>query len=222
MTAIDEWAAHLGRSPVFGTLSVAARQRLAGAGTPLKLAHGERLFAAGDPGDAAFLLLSGELEVALSRADGGETWLAQLGPGSVTGELAVLDGGSRSADVSATRSSQLLRLGRSAVLEALTTEPAAALQLLTILVDRLRAANALVEASSALNLGARLARLLLKAERREIRSQAELARLTAATRESVNRKLAAWRAAGWVDVTPRGIEVADRAALSREACLDQI
>ncbi len=220
MAAIDEWATQLGRSPVFGTLSLAARQRLAGAGTPLKLAHGERLFAAGDPGDAAFLLLSGELEVALSRADGTETWLAQLKPGTVTGELAVIDGGSRSADVSATRSAQLLRLGRAAVLEALTTEPAAALQLLALLVDRLRAANALVEASTSLGLGARLARLLLKAEHRETRSQSELARLTAATRETVNRKLATWRAAAWIDITPRGIKVTDRAALGREAYLE--
>ena len=184
------------------------------------MAHGERLFAAGDLGDAAFLLLSGELEVGLSRADGGETWLAQLGPGSVIGDMAVLDGGSRSADVSATRSSQLLRLGRGAVLEALHAEPQAALQLLSLLVDRLRSANALVEASASLDLGARLARVLLKAERRETRSQSELARLTAASRETINRKIAAWRVAGWVDTGPRGIEVVDRHALGREARLD--
>lgn len=220
MAATDNWAAQLGRNAIFGTLSDDGRQRLAAAGTPLKLAHGARLFSTGEPGDAAFLLLTGELEVGLSRADGGETWLAQLGPGAVIGDMAVLDGGVRSADVSATRTSQLLRLSRAAVLEALTTEPQAALRLLALLVDRLRAANALVEASTALDLGARLARVLLKAERREIRSQSELARIAGGTRESINRKLSSWRTAGWVDVGPRGIEVTDRSALLNVAQLD--
>lgn len=212
MTSNDS-AAQLGRNAVFGTLSDAARRRLTEAGTPVRLVRGERLFAAGDPGDAAYLVLSGELEVGLSRADGGETWLAQHGPGAVIGDMAVLDGGLRSADVGATRTTQLLRLSRGAVLEALATEPLAALKLLAVLVDRLRAANALVEASSALDLGTRLARVLLATGGRETRSQSELAHVAGGTRESVNRKLSAWRTAGWIASGPRGIEIVDRDAL---------
>jgi CRP-like cAMP-binding protein len=79
----------------------------------------------------------------------------------------------------------------------------------------------LVEVSTSLDLGARLARLLLEAERRETRSQSELARIASASRESVNRKLSQWRAVGWVDIGPSGIAVLDRAALRREAKLDE-
>ena len=220
MSTIDGWAVQLGRSPIFGVLSPAVRQALAEAGTPLHLVHGARLFSAGDPGDAAYLLLSGELEVGLSRADGHETWLATLQPGAVIGDMAVLDGGQRSADVTAIRASQLLRLSRAAVVEALTIEPRAALRLLELLVERLRSVNALVEAASALDIGARLARILLNAGRRETRSQSELARIAGSTRESVNRKLSAWRAAGWIDISRRGIEVQDVAALRHEARFD--
>ena len=220
MNTVDAWAAQLERSDVFGVLSAPVRQALAGAGTTIKLAHGVRLFSAGDPGDAAFLLLSGELEVGLSRADGHETWLAQVSAGEVIGDMAVLDGGRRSADVTATRAATLLRLSRDAIIDALTTEPQAALRLLGLLTERLRSVNALVEAASSLEIGPRLARVLLKVERYETRSQSDLARIVSATRETVNRKLSVWRAAGWVEVGRAGIEVRDRAALRSEASFD--
>lgn len=220
MSEVDAWAKQLGHSMVFGVLSPMALRSLAVTGTPIHLAHGARLCSAGDPGDAAFLLLTGEIEVGLGRADGSETWLARLHAGDVIGDMAVLDGGGRSADMTATRTSQLLRLGRAAVLEALTSEPQAALRLLELLVGRLRSANALVESASALEVGARLARILLGANRRETRSQSDLGRIVFATRESVNRKLSAWRAAGWIDIDRRGIEVRDPSALRREACFD--
>lgn len=222
MGTIESWTDQLGRSPVFGALSLDMRRSLAGSGTMIRLAHGARLFSAGDPGDAAYLVLSGELEVGLSRADGRETWLARLRPGAVIGDMAVLDGGNRSADATATRTSQLLRLGRDTLMAALAAEPQAALRLLGLLVERLRSVNGLVEAASVLGVGARLARLLLAGDRRDTRSQSDLAKVISATRESVNRKLSAWRAAGWVDIDPSGIEVRDRAALCREAQFDEL
>jgi CRP-like cAMP-binding protein len=220
MRTLDDWAVQLGRSPIFGALSPAGRVALAGAGSPVHLIRGERLFSAGDAGDAAYLLLSGELEVGLSRADGGETWLASLTAGAIIGDMAVLDGGQRSADVTATRTSTLLRLHNDAVLTALTAEPETALRLVRVLVGRLRSVNSLVEAATKLDVGARLARLLLETEHRETRSQTDLARIAGTTRESVNRKLSEWREAGWIDVSRRGIAVSDPAALQRQAQFD--
>lgn len=220
MPTPEDWALQLGRSQIFGALSAPSRLALVAAGTSVQLSRGARLFSTGDCGDASYLLLSGELEVGLSRADGGDTWLASLTSGSVIGDMAVLDGGPRSADVTATRASVLLRLHRAAVLAVLTAEPEAALQLVKMLVDRLRSVNALVEAVSTLDLGARLARLLLQVERRETRSQSDLARITGATRESVNRTFAKWRASGWIAISSRGIEVRDVAALQRQARFD--
>ena len=220
MRTLDDWALQLGRSPVFGALSPSSRSALAAAGTPVQLTRGARLFSAGDPGDAAYLLLSGELEVGLSRADGSETWLASLAAGAIIGDMAVLDGGQRSADCTATRASTLLRLHHAAVIATLAAEPEAALQLVALLVGRLRSVNALVEAASTLDIGARLARLLLEAEPRETRSQSDLARIVNTTRESVNRKFAEWRVAGWIEISPRGIKVRDAAALQRQARFD--
>jgi len=220
MRTPQDWALQLGRSQIFGALSEPSRLALVAAGTSVQLSRGARLFSTGDAGDAAYLLLSGELEVGLSRADGGETWLASLTAGAIIGDMAVLDGGPRAADATATRASILLRLQRAAVLAVLTAEPEATLQLVKMLVDRLRAGNALVEAVSTLDLGARLARLLLQAEHRKTRSQSDLARIAGATRESVNRKFAEWRASGWIAISSRGVEVRDAAALRRQARFD--
>jgi CRP/FNR family transcriptional regulator, cyclic AMP receptor protein len=58
-----------------------------------------RIFAEGEPGNAMYLVKSGRVRVSRTPPDCGEEALAILGPGSVFGEMAVLDGGQRSADV---------------------------------------------------------------------------------------------------------------------------
>jgi CRP/FNR family cyclic AMP-dependent transcriptional regulator len=63
----------------------------------------------GDPGDAMFLVLDGEVRVRLVIA-GKETTLAVLGPGEFFGEIALFDNGPRSADVVANQDSTLLKI----------------------------------------------------------------------------------------------------------------
>ena len=194
MRTLDDWALQLGRSPVFGALSPSSRTALAAAGTPVQLTRGARLFSTGDPGDAAYLLLSGELEVGLSRADGGETWLASLAAGAIIGDMAVLDGGQRSADchcracvhpvAPAPRRCRRRRSPPSRRLRCSSWRYSPAACARSMRWSRRR---------RSLDIGARLARLLLQAERRETRSQSDLARIAGTTRESVNRKFAEWR-----------------------------
>ena len=63
--------------------------------------RGEIIFHAGDPGDALFIIVSGEVKIALPSEEGDEAILAILRPGDVFGELALLDGAPRSATASA-------------------------------------------------------------------------------------------------------------------------
>ena len=68
-------------------------------GTPLdhiSLPVGTRLFSEGEPGDNAYLIRSGEIEIVVER-DGREFVIARRGPGEIIGEMALLDGGPRSA-----------------------------------------------------------------------------------------------------------------------------
>lgn len=193
----------------------AHREALLASGTVIDLAPGARLFARGDHGDALYLVISGELEAVLTNFDGRETWLATIGPGMPVGELAVLDGRPRSADLIATRRSRLVRIGREAFLQALREEPEAAIALLSTLAFRLRATDAHVEQVNASSLPSRLSRLLLaEGSPRTTLSQAALARRIGASRERINRTLADWRKQGWVSIDRTGIHILDETALA--------
>jgi len=197
-------------------LSAAVRERLASAGSTLNVERGVLLCQRGDPGDAVFVILDGEVEIRTSSAEGREVRYASFGAGAVIGEMAALDGGVRSTDMVVTRRSRIWRIPRAAVIEALS-EPAAAVALIAELAGRLRAANEALEAMRTLDLAGRLAQFLLSvtAERPLAQlTQTEMARRLTASREKVNRRLHAWAAKGWVSLEPSGVRVNDRGALA--------
>jgi CRP-like cAMP-binding protein len=205
----------LARNGVFAVLSPARRRLLADSGTPIQFSKDDVVFKRGDPSDAAYAIISGEVEVTVEGLDSRSVFLAKLGAGTVLGEMGVLDGASRSADAKATRRTELWRIDRRMVMEALLAEPGAALALLALMARRLRDTDALVERNSSMDLGKRLARLLLDESMtgRIIYSQSDMAHLIGASREAVNRKLARWRKAKWIELNHTGLHVLDRAAL---------
>jgi CRP/FNR family transcriptional regulator, cyclic AMP receptor protein len=95
-------------------------------------AEGTVLMRAGDIEDWLFVIVDGDVEVA--RADR----RVRLGPGSVVGELAVLDPEPRSANVTAITAVRAFRLRKAAFDEALHTRPEIAAGVIAELVRRLR------------------------------------------------------------------------------------
>jgi CRP-like cAMP-binding protein len=206
----DPVLASLARSPVLAHFSAEGLERLAVSGAWLALEPGEMLFQAGDPGDAVYVVVDGEVEVRNSTPDGREVRLVALGPGALVGEMAALDGGPRSADVAATRRSRLWRITRAAMLAALEAEPKAAVALVVELSARLRVADGAISDKTVLDLAGRLARLLLAetgAHGLVALTQTEIGRRLGFSREKVNRKLHEWGREGWVDLAPAGIRV---------------
>ena len=200
----------LARSPVLAHFSQEGLEHLAASGGWLALEPGELLFQAGDPGDAVYVIVDGEVEVRNSTLDGREVRLVALGPGALVGEMAALDGGPRSADVAATRRARLWRIARSAMLAALEAEPKAAVALVIELSARLRVADGAISDRTVLDLAGRLARLLLTeagASRLVPLTQTEMGRRLGFSREKVNRKLHEWVREGWVEVAPAGIRM---------------
>jgi CRP-like cAMP-binding protein len=160
----EDIAAALARNPVFAVLSEQRRQYLAKAGAPIRLEPGAPLFLTGDEADAVYVVLSGEVDIAVPTADGRDVWLAKLGAGALVGEMGVRDGGARSADVRAVPRTELWRIGRQAVVQTLREEPSSALELLAMMARRLRLTDLLLQETAMLDLGGRLARLLLEAD----------------------------------------------------------
>jgi CRP-like cAMP-binding protein len=212
----------LSRALLFQVFSEEQRRRLAAGGQVVTLQAGALLCQKGDPGDAAYLVLEGELEVRAVAPNGEMVRLAALGRSELAGEMALLDGGERSADMLATRRTRLLKLTRAALLESLLAEPRAAVALIEALSRRLRETDEALEVSQLMDLGGRLARLLLSEAGPQMLvplTQGQLAYRIGASREKVNRKLSQWAREGLVAVTRAGVRVLSSDGLRRQGGL---
>ena len=106
LTVISDVAQFLGNSDVGKDLNQAQRTRLAAQYQRRAFAPGEVIVSVGDPGDEMFIIQSGSVEVwndpeAKGSAPQNLRYVASLTPGQITGELTMLDGGSRSAELRA-------------------------------------------------------------------------------------------------------------------------
>jgi CRP-like cAMP-binding protein len=94
---------------------------------------GDPVFAEGEPGDALYLVVEGQVRVHKSQKQ-----IAMLGVRDVVGEMAVLDGESRSASVTVMTDSALLKIGRDDFRDILTERPEIAMGVIKVLSHRLR------------------------------------------------------------------------------------
>src|SRR5258707_6825803 len=94
-----------------------------------------------DPGDALYIVSTGQVKVVLIGEDGREVILSVLGDGDFFGEMALIDDEPRSAHVIAMKDSQLLVLRRDDFQLQLRDHATIALKLLRELVQRLRRAD---------------------------------------------------------------------------------
>jgi CRP-like cAMP-binding protein len=76
-------------------------------GRSVSLDAEQTLFLAGDKGDGCYRVEEGLLKASVGAPNGSERILGILGPGSVVGELSMIDGAPRSASVTALRDSKL-------------------------------------------------------------------------------------------------------------------
>jgi CRP-like cAMP-binding protein len=182
----------------------------------MRLERGEVLFREGEPGDCCYWVVNGALKISVSSERGDERVFALLGPGSVVGELAILDNQPRSATATAFSATNLTVLRRAALRTYLEKHPSVWADLVAILVGRLREADKALSADSLLPLQARVARVLLTlcdqvgepGERPDLSllpakvSQRDIAAMAGVARESVSRALGEWKRRGIVVRTP--------------------
>ncbi len=120
----------LERSPLFRGLSVEIMGRIAARAIQRSYASGDVIFMQGDAGDALYAVVSGQVRISAGATDGKEIFLNIMEPGDTFGEIALLDGGARTAAATAIVASELVVIRRDHFLEVLTHEPRFALELL--------------------------------------------------------------------------------------------
>lgn len=141
----------LAEIPLFALMDQGELTALAERLEETQYAEGAMLFLAGDPGDAAFIVLEGEVELFFKNATGERIVLERALPGHVFGEISLLDGGARSASAVATQALRTLVIDREALEAFLTAQPHAAMDLLGAMGRRLRESSRLLRGSASRN-----------------------------------------------------------------------
>jgi CRP/FNR family cyclic AMP-dependent transcriptional regulator len=204
MSKAAEFAVILKMNPMFAELDADELARISSLCHTQHLGVGERLFQKGDPGDALFGVRRGQIRIETGASDGSRLTLNFMGPGDLFGEVAVLDGFSRTADATAGEPTELFVLRREDFLIHLEREPRVAIKIIALLCRRLRWQSERMEESVSQPLPVRLARRLVALAAdfgAEVHiSQQQLGVFVGAARESVNRQLQLWRKDGILDL----------------------
>ncbi len=188
------------------------------------------LFSKGDRGDWLYVLASGLVRIGVTSPDGRDVSYALIRPGQVFGEIAVLDGGTRSADATVMEDADLVALERRDLFAFLGRNPGHYARLVEILCHRLRSADDLLHDLFFLPASHRLAKhLLLLSQAAGMAgkagcvlriSQQEVADSLGLSRERVNKLLSGWEKTGTISLGRGRITLNDPAALDAEDSVD--
>jgi CRP/FNR family cyclic AMP-dependent transcriptional regulator len=208
--------------PFFVGLDAAALERVASGARSRRFRRGEVIFHVGDPGDALFVIVSGDVKISLPSETGDEAILATLRPGDVFGELALLDGAPRSATATALTPTDTVVLPRDRFRELIATEAGVRDALLASLAGELRRLTTHVEELHFLDMTGRLAARLVRLAQeggtpegggsirlRANLTQGDLASMVGCTRQSVNKLLGQFTDEGFIRQERQGILVLD-------------
>jgi CRP/FNR family cyclic AMP-dependent transcriptional regulator len=181
--------------PLFSGLDEVELDKLSKVASRKRVERGASVVRAGEVTDSLYILLSGRAKVTNTDEEGREIILAWLGPSEFFGEMGLLDGSPRSANVVAAEACELMFLSKDAFQRCLQDNFQVAQKLMKILVQRLREADRKIESLALLDVYGRVARLLLdmseevdglRVVKKKISKQ-DMAKMIGASREMVSK-----------------------------------
>lgn len=190
---------------------------------------GKEIYAKGSLGRSMMAVLRGKAKMTSVSRDGKEIVFNIMHPGEIFGEIALLDGGQRSADAIAMTDCEILVLDRRDFMPLLEKRADICLVLLRILCQRLRQTSEQVEDVLFRHLESRVAKAVLHLAEDATShafpgspvelhlSQQELGDIAGGTRESVNKIERNWHKAGWSERIKGMIVIRDLAEIRRLA-----
>lgn len=162
---------------------------------------GSLIFMENSEGEKCFFVSEGSVKVTRLSKDGKEVILAMLNKGEFFGEMALLDGESRSANVIALEKTEVLTLNRKDFLSVLEEYPEIAIQLLKEMAHRLRKSDRQIASLSLSDAEKRIALCILRFADEQgvikngevnipkIPIQQDIANMSGTSRETVSRAL---------------------------------
>ncbi len=206
--------------PLFGALGSNLIEQLSAHAASKRIKRGTTIFSKGDQGSCLYAVCSGQVKITVPSGEGKDAVFNLIGPGQIFGEIALLDGGQRTADAVAARDCELLIIDRRDFIPLVHREPEIAIKLIEILCTRLRNTSEQVEDVIFLDLSARLAKALLRLAGTEARNQkvaitqSELGQIVGVSREATNRQLRDWEKHKWVKLESGAVVLVEPDALA--------
>jgi len=164
-----------------------------------------------DPGDSLFIINEGKVKITRLSEEGKEVILSILGEGEFFGEMSLLDGESRSANVIALSDSEVFILKRQNFLEIIHKNPQIAITLLEELARRIRKSDQQIEFLSLSDAENRVALTLLRLAEEsgtfkmgqvtidELPMQQDMANMSGTSRETISRMLSDFKDKEYID-----------------------
>jgi CRP/FNR family cyclic AMP-dependent transcriptional regulator len=169
----------------------------------------------GDVSDYLSVVLSGKLKVVIADDSGKEIIISFLGAGDYFGEIALIDGESRSASIVTSEASQVLTIAREDFLRVLKSSPELMLGLLKALAGKVRLVTEKLESLAFDDVYVRLAKLLTVLAKphddgwfvEEKLTHQDIADMIGSSREMVSRILKALETGGYISTNMKHITV---------------
>jgi len=204
---------------LFSGLTDEEIHHLADLTTTRRFGRNSVIILAEEEGDDFFLIREGQVKVSIVHEDGREIILSFLGPGKVFGELSLLDGRPRSANVIALEATELITLSRSHFIGLIHKHPHIATAMLAELASRLRSTDFQISDLALCNVTNRVSKTILRLvmdqgveteegvllKRRP--THQHLARMAGTTRETVTRVISRLEKEGYIVCNGRQILV---------------
>jgi CRP-like cAMP-binding protein len=212
----------LARSELFSAFDEAGLDAVLASSVALSCDRNFVIFSENDDAADLFVVRSGRVAIGRRSPDGRESLVALMEQGDLFGEMPLFDDGQRSASARALESSELLRIPYQPVKAALDDRPELLWDVVGLLAQRLRSTDSALADAVFLDVTGRTAKRLLElagdAEEFQLPiTQEELAGLVGASRERVNKAIAAFIRLGWIEQYDRRYRITQRDRLAQRA-----
>ncbi|KUO59067.1 Crp/Fnr family transcriptional regulator [bacterium BRH_c32] len=207
--------------PIFMELPEATLEKIELVGSRRNFEKDQIILLEEEVGSALFMIVTGKVKVSRSSSDGREVILTILSESDFFGEMAILDGLTRSATVTATEPTELFMIQRKEFLDLLKTYPEISISLLQELTKRLRAADMKIKALSLKDAEGKVATVILQladdigmikrgiVEIEKLPLQQDLANMAGTSRETISRTLHSFAKKGLIELEVSKLRILD-------------
>lgn len=207
--------------PIFADLDDATLAQINQIGTRKVFGKNSVILMEEELGSALFVIISGKVKVARSSSDGREVILTILTDSDFFGEMAILDGLTRSATVSAIEDTELFMIQRNDFITLLKSYPEISIALMQELTKRLRDADMKIKALSLKDAEGKVATVILQladdigkikhgvVEIEKLPLQQDLANMAGTSRETISRTLHSFAKKGLIELEGNKLRILD-------------